>query len=971
MKNNFLSLFTLVFCNLIFPQVTSFPEFATENDSIIVYFDATKGDAGLEGFTGDVYAHTGVITNLSTAPSDWKYVMADWGENYPDIKLTRDSTDHYHLVIGRPRIYYSNNHQGLGIIPVSEHILKLAFVFRNSDGSRSGRDAGGEDIFTDLYEPGLNLQVDQPEISNQYSDPLRSPAFADQDDTINIQISAVELGTKIDSLTLFLNDIRVDQTTNNELNYEFISAEHSQGVNYFKAIGIDTSGISDTAEFVIMINPDVEDLPLPLSTEHGINYLNSTTVILALFAPYKEFVYVIGDFNDWKVDTAYYMKRYQIDSNNVVWWLTIDNLTPGEESAFQYLVDGDIRTADPYTEKILDPSNDQFISGDTYPDLKSYPDQKTSEIVSVLQTDQTLYEWQAADYERPEKTDLVIYELLIRDFVSTHSYQTLIDTLSYLKTLGVNAIELMPVMEFSGNESWGYNPTFHSAPDKYYGTKNDLKKFIDACHQNGIAVILDIVLNQIDNPSPLARLYWDSANNRPAANNPWLNPVARHPYNVFNDFNHESNSTKYYADRVNKYWITEYKVDGFRFDLSKGFTQTNSGGNVDLWGQYDQSRINILKRIADEIWEIDSTFYVILEHFAANNEEIVLSNYGMLLWGNMNYNYNEATMGWLTNSDFSWASYKARGWSNPHLITYMESHDEERLMYKNLQYGNSSENYNIKDLGTALKRIKLAAAFFFTIPGPKMFWQFGELGYDYSINWPCMTENCKTNNKPIKWDYLNIPGRKNLYKVFSALIDLKKNYDAFRSNTFTTSLSGAGKRINITHPSMNVTIIGNFNVLPIQMNPIFQNTGTWYDYFSGDSLNISDPQALISLEPGEFHIYSTVKLPTPEPGILSEVNFPEKNMIEEYYLGQNYPNPFNPSTEILFQIVALSHVTLKVFDILGREVKSLLNEEKGNGKYKVTWDGDNNFNEPVSSGIYFYRLATGSFSSTKKMMLIR
>jgi len=370
--------------------------------------------------------------------------------------------------------------------------------------------------------------------------------------------------------------------------------------------------------------------------------------------------------------------------------------------------------------------------------------------------------------------------------------------------------------------------------------------------------------------------------------------------------------------------------------------------------------------MADEIWEIDSSFYVILEYFAANNEEIVLSNYGMMLWGNMNYNYNEATMGWLTNSDFSWASYKARGWSNPHLITYMESHDEERLMYKNLQYGNSTENYNVKDLGTALKRIKLAAAFFFTIPGPKMFWQFGELGYDVSIDNPC-----RVCNKPIRWDYIDISARKNLYKVFSALINLKKNYDAFRGAAFTTSFSGAGKRINITHPSMNVTIIGNFNVLPIEMNPVFQNTGIWYDYFSGDSIDISDTQALIPLGPGEFHIYTTVKLPTPEPDILSGIKIPEENLVTEYYLGQNYPNPFNPSTEIIFQIVNPSQVILKVFDILGREVKTLVNEEKENGRYKAAWNGDNNFNEPVSSGIYFYKLDAGSFTNSKKMMLIR
>ncbi|HVO75363.1 MAG TPA: alpha-amylase family glycosyl hydrolase [Ignavibacteriaceae bacterium] len=951
MKKFFTASFILLFFSYEYPQVTTIPEFPTENDSIVVFLDATQpGAEELLNYSGTVYAHTGV----NTALADWQHVIGSWGNNSTQPALTRLSTNTYKLVIGHPRKFYN--------VAASEKIKALAFVFRTSDGSKQTR----PDIFIDLYEPGLTVNIDAPEVSSDYGDPLRSPHFAKSTDTVDINISAVEIGTKVSTLTLFVNGSQVGQASANQLSYKFIAGDYPVGQNVLRAVGIDTAGISDTSEFAIMINPPVINEPLPPGVEQGINYVSSTTVTLALFAPYKNFVYVLGDFNDWKVDTSYYMRKYETDSNNVIWWLTINNINPGEEFAFQYLVDGNLRIADPYTEKILDPSNDQYISSSTYPNLKQYPDGKTSEIVSVFQTDQVPYEWQAMDFKRPAKTDLVIYELLIRDFVSTHNYNTLIDTLGYLKTLGINAVELMPIMEFSGNESWGYNPIFHAAPDKYYGTKDDLKKFIDAAHQNGIAVILDIALNQIDNPSPLARLYWDSANNRPAANNPWLNPVAKHPYNVFNDINHESSATKYYVDRVNKYWITQYHIDGFRFDLSKGFTQKYSGSDVGLWGQYDQSRINILERMADKIWETDSSFYVILEHFADNNEEIVLSNYGMMLWGNMNYNYNEATMGWLTNSDFSWGSYKARGWGSPNLISYMESHDEERLMYKNIQFGNSSGSYSTRNLGTALNRIKLAAAFFFTIPGPKMLWQFGELGYDVSIDF-----NGRTGNKPLKWDYLNEPARKNLFKVFSALINLKKNYDAFRSTSFATNLSGAGKRISITDSSMDVTIFGNFNVQPIEINPSFQNTGIWYDYFSGDSINVSDAQSLISLEAGEFHIYTTKKLPAPEPDILLAASYIDEAAVKEYYLGQNYPNPFNPSTEIMFQITNPSWVSLKIYDVLGREVKNLVNGERRAGRYTVRWNGDNNFSEPASSGIYFYKLDAGSFSSTKKMMLIR
>jgi hypothetical protein len=410
--------------------------------------------------------------------------------------------------------------------------------------------------------------------------------------------------------------------------------------------------------------------------------------------------------------------------------------------------------------------------------------------------------------------------------------------------------------------------------------------------------------------------------------------------------------------------LNEFKIDGFRFDLSKGFTQFNSGGDVNLWGQYDQSRINLLKRMADKIWEVDSTAYVILEHFAVNSEETVLSNYGMMLWGNMNYQYNEATMGYA--SDLTGASYKSRGWSQPNLIAYMESHDEERLMYKNLKYGNSSGGYNIKDIRVALNRIKLAGAFFFPIPGPKMLWQFGELGYDISIDNPC-----RTCNKPILWNYYNELRRLKVYKVFSNLINLKKEYDVFRTTNFQMSVNQFPKRINLYDPSMDVTIIGNFGVSTNSINPNFSKSGWWYDYFSGDSLNVLDTQQPIVLEPGEFFIYSTVKLPTPEAGLLVSAEPIDAGLISEFYLEQNFPNPFNPSTEIVFKVAEPGIVNIKIYDVLGREIKTLLNDFRNNGIYSVVWDGDDYFGERVSSGVYFYRMEAGSYVETKKMMLMK
>ncbi len=953
MKLKILLLALTFFTIEIFSQVvTTVPEYPTQNDSITIYFDATQpGAEELLNYAGTVYAHTGLNTNLG----DWQHVIGDWGNNTNQPALTRDDANHYHLTIGYPRQFYSVSNP-------SEQILSLNFVFRSADATRQTR----PDIFIDLYTPGINLVINSPVVENSYNDPLRSPVFAGENDTVNISVSAVELGTLVSNMNLYVDGSLEAQSSSNVINYQFLAANYSTGARIVTTIATDTSGDVDTISFAIMINPPVTSLPLPAGNLHGINYTSSTSVTLALYAPYKDFVYVIGDFNNWEVNTSYFMNKYEVNADSVVWWVTIENLTPGQEYAFQYLVDGQIRIGDPYTEEVLDPFNDQYISDTTYPGLKPYPYGKTSEMVSVLQTDQQPYQWQIANFEKPAKTDLVIYELLIRDFVSTHDYKTLKDTIGYLKTLGVNAVELMPVMEFDGNESWGYNPAFHGAPDKYYGPKEDLKAFIDEAHSKGIAVILDIVLNHAYGQNPLVRLYFDQSTGKVTAQNPWFNVVSPNPvYSWGYDFNHESSATKYYVDRINKLWLSQYHVDGFRFDFSKGFTNTPGDG----WN-YDPARIAILERMANRIWETDSTAYIILEHFTANSEEKELSDYGMMLWGNHNCNYNQATMGYPSGPcgtwDFSGISYKNRTWNNPYLVGYMESHDEERLMYKNLTYGNSSGDYNIQHFSTAIQRIKEAAAFFFTVPGPKMIWQFGELGYDVSIDDPC-----RVCNKPILWNYYNDAARLKLYKVFKTLINLKKDYPAFRSSSFQMDVANTGKRINIYDSTMDVVVLGNFGVQAGAYDPNFSRIGKWYDYFSGDSMNVTNVHTLLFLQPGEFHIYTTVKLPKPENDILNDVKRNDQQVVKEFNLDQNFPNPFNPSTEIRFSVKQNSLVVLKIYDVLGREVRTLVNEEMNNGQYSIKWNGDNNSGEKVSSGIYLYRMEAGKYIQSKKMLLLK
>jgi 1,4-alpha-glucan branching enzyme len=854
--------------------VTSDPTFPLASDPVTVYFYANEGNGGLQDYTGDVYAHMGVITENSTSGTDWKYVKTDWGENTAATKLTRITEDYYSIHISPSiRAFYG--------VPAQEEILQLAFVFRDEAGSATGKDIGGSDIFIDLFVGQMQVSVISP------SENLILSAATE------IDFSAAS--SEEAEIKLYLNETLIKTETNVAISHSFnIDTPGDYWIKVF-ATSAETT-VADSV-FVHFLGTQVNE-SLPEGSLDGINYIDDASARLVLFAPGKEHVFVLGEFNDWIPNNESRMKK-----DNDRFWLPIADLAPGTEYAYQYLVDGELYIADPYAEKVLDPSNDKWISTETYPDLKPYPTDFGQGIVSVLQTAQTPYEWQSSSFTAPENEDLIIYELLLRDFIAAHDWKTLIDTLGYFSTLGINAIELMPFNEFEGNESWGYNPSFYFAPDKYYGPGEDLKAFIDACHARGIAVIMDMVLNHSYDQSPLAQLYFDAANSRPAADNPWYNVDAPHEYSWGNDFDHESDATKYFMDRVNTYWLEEYKLDGYRFDFTKGFTNKAGSG----WG-YDASRIAILKRMADVIWSANPDAYVILEHWSDNVEQKELGNYGMMVWDKANPEFNEATMGWHEGgkSNLSRISYQSWGWDVPHIVSFMESHDEERLMVKNLLYGNSSGTYNIKNLPTALARMEIAAAFFFTVPGPKMIWQFGELGYDYSIDF-----NGRVGNKPIKWDYYDEDARQRLYQVYSALIHLRTAEPAFTTEDYSLSVAAEAKRIELNHLDMDVRIIGNFDVAPLEIDPNFSETGMWYEFFSGESLDVTNVNEEISLLAGQYRIYTTKQLETPEiiDGVYNDHSIDSRTML--------YPIPAAETLNIETESAASK---VSIFDLNGRMI---------------------------------------------------
>jgi len=830
--------FLLSVLNMSFAQVvTTTPAFVTETGSIEVVFDASLGNKGLSGYTGDVYAHTGVITSLSTSSSDWNYVKAGWSENRTDCKLTSLGNNKWKLILSPDlRSYY-------GVTSATEKIQKLAFVFRNSDGSKIGKDTGDADIFVDVYEEGLNVS---------FSTPSTEVSLVDLNSAMAVTAKASQPAT----MKLFLDQTQIGTTQANvstiTTNYTFAS----EGNHYLIAeVSNGTVTVRDSA-YVCVRPSTVPTAVRPAGINAGINYDSDTQVTLSLFAKGHTFVYLIGDFNDWKPDNNYQMKK-----DGDYFWITLNGLTPGKEYAFQYDVDGTIVCGDPYSEKILDPWNDKYINEtyNVYPNLKAYPNGKTENVVSVFQTGQTAYNWTTTSFTPPAYGNLIIYELHFRDFTKEGTVDAAYEKLDYLQHMGVNAIELMPIQEFDGNDSWGYNPNFWFAPDKAYGTPDDYKRFIDECHRRGIAVILDVVFNHSYGLSPMARMWWDATNSRPAVDNPYLFPIAMHPYNTGYDFNHSSIYTRNYFKAVLKHWLTNYKVDGFRFDLSKGFTpETFYTTDVSTWGNYNQGRIDILTDYNNTIKTTNPNAYTILEHFAALTEETALANAGMMVWGNMNNAFCQTAMGISTDSDFSNLTASSRNWTNPRMIGYMESHDEERMSYKALTYGVEALK---TDSVLRMKQLGVNAAFFLTAPGPKMIWQFGELGYDTPIDY-----NGRTGRKPIRWDFLQSTPRKDLYETYSKIINFRnKHQNMFVSPTtwdwqVTVANWTNGRRARFTNDKFTTILIGNFKATgPINAYPDFTKTGTWYDLFTGESLNVTDVNMSIMLDAGTFKIYTDAK----------------------------------------------------------------------------------------------------------------
>lgn len=938
---------------LLHAQVSSVPSIIPQDyqGEVKIFFDAKIGSKSMVGVS-DCYAHTGVITTKSTSDSDWKHAPS-WLDNSAKYKLTavEGQTDVWMLTIPSIPTYYN--------LSATEVVTKLAFVFRDSKGTKQT-----ENLYCELSQPGvLTVKVSSP------TDGAMLVYGTDVD--VEFDVSA-----DVTSAVVTYSDGQTTPVTFTDKRASLLLQNLPKGKCPIKIVVSDGENTAEDSIGIYMAVP-TEKRKVPEGMQEGINYNQATQEVTLVFrAPHAKDVYIVGDFNDWELNEDFHCYLDSVwcqvgkatnlkdSAYHHIFWRTFTVADPTKKYGFAYKVNGNMYVSDPYATVVLDSWNDKYISPSKKVGLPAYPTDKLPDgVVSVLELeDPDPYQWEVEDFVIKDKNNLVIYELLLRDFTSNKDISGLKARLDYLVNLGVNAIEFMPVAEFDGNDSWGYNPSHYFAYDKQYGSKNMYKNIVDECHKRGIAVIVDMVFNHATGNAPMAKLYWDTSANSVYEEDPWMNRVSRHPYTAGGiDINHEYDGTREYFRRVLKYWLEEYKIDGYRMDLVKGLSQRDCGesGQKKNWDTYDKTRVAIVKDYYSAVQEANPNAVFILEHLGEYKEQKELSDAGMLPWRNMNNAYCQSAMGFASNSSFVDSNGKGGMFDNG-FIGYAESHDEERNCYKANVYGASTVKGKPE---VYLKRVPLNTAFVAFMPGPKMMWQFEELGYDYSIN-TCtdgktIKDDCRTAAKPVPFSkgWLNDVNRMYAYEQSAKVIKLRTEHPEFFAyeNVKTTNCSSTSwtkpRRIDVKYvdsddPDNSVDIICLANFDPansVVTNGGFSRTGSWYNYLTGEVVNIKRVDKTLTLEVGELLILTSRPLSEPV------------GVDESEYDGSEVTVSPTVVDDVLSVMSPAPVQNIDVLNMSGAVVRSISEEDE------ISMGG-------LTSGVYLVRVTAANVMSVHKVI---
>lgn len=846
----FLVLFATIFCIAVFSSkadvFTSKPAIMTEQSkNVIITFHADECNvAGLKNVNTDLYAHIGATINGKS----WSKAPA-WCDNSSKYVFKRVAANTFELNIGDIREYFS--------LAETDQISQVCIIARTADGSSQT-----SDYFLDVVPDGFYVSL------------LSSPSVPYMTTATTYTFSAN--ATQPANLKIYVDgELKKEANDATELTYTQNFATVGQGWEV-KVVGTKGSETKEAVMNLFYVAPSTaQNYPGGVPKQGAVKNSDGS-VTFCLCAPQKSSVMLVGSWDDYKFLAERSMK-YQDYNGYRYFWTTVNGLANDQYYMYYYLVDGQYKVGDPYAHLVLDYNSDKWmkdIATNPFPDRPEYPNDKVNEsegvMLAVYKGDLDDYNWKVNNFKIADPNSLVIYELLVRDFTGENkkadgTLRLAMEKIPYLKKLGVTAIELLPIMEFDGNNSWGYNTNFYMAPDKAYGSPKDYKEFIDLCHQNGIAVILDIVLNHTPGLAPWYMMY-------PKGSNPFYNASAPHDYSVYEDIRQEYQPWRNHWKDVLQYWLTTYKVDGFRFDLVKGLGDSNSYGSGTE--AYNASRIKNMKELHSFIKEVNPNALHINENLAGVQEENDMAADGQYNWNKQTGTAAPYAKG--NGGDLKYFMSKYCSRTNCSTVDYAESHDEPHIAYS---AKNDSDSKTKSSTSLRAAMLGSVAGQMMMFPGPKMIWMFQELGDDQAL-----PSDGRTDPKNVVWNYFDNAQNKRIYDAYEAMINLRKDNPELFSSSVDPYLEGfaggtGARAIRLTYGDKE--IVGFFNPSPTAsatptINPNKMNLDNYQLIYTNDTANPAlksqnGGKIGVTLAKGTFAVFATKNVAGVEEIIADEI----------------------------------------------------------------------------------------------------
>ncbi len=511
---------------------------------------------------------------------------------------------------------------------------------------------------------------------------------------------------------------------------------------------------------------------LPRDLRGGVHYdlTAPDTVTFVLRAPFKPFVSLVGDFNEW-----HSRSHPLVTDGQGTWWITLPH--PGETRYGYYVAVDDQSHAwvgDPYATEVHWDSTGPW---------------------AFLPASPPTFRWTDIQWKTPALRDIVIYELCVRDFSGRWApghpiygkFPDLTHYVDYFADMHINAVEIMPVTEFPGDSSWGYNPVFYFSPERAYGNPTQLKTFVNACHRRGVAVILDMVFNHAWGDHPYYQMYppMFGPKGQPLAD---MNPFFHHTPKDINswggvDWDHFAQDTTRHFQDVVRFWLAEYHIDGFRFDWTGGVDYDSNHPMQPGFNPY-----NGLSAICWAAREANPDCILLAEHWVLNGTHPQKTGAKLVAETEMDACWNgdfHHTLDEVLNQRWEWEKKNIRhavgGFRDlgyvraDQVINYTASHDEVRTEHEIKYYtsGNMARPAGMSLDQLALAKGMLGLATLFTAPGVPMLWAGQEFGEDTPRTIDFL---------PLTWSKLHQKDHFQHQQLTRRLIRLRRDHPALRSD---------------------------------------------------------------------------------------------------------------------------------------------------------------------------------------------